>query len=103
MLNHIIIIGFGLFLLSGAYFGLKAGSRISLIMGIVSGAMVLIGDVLYRYNPRAGLLFLLIVSGLLVVVFLQRLLQTHKMMPAGMLMIVSILFFSFILYKFLKP
>ena len=102
MLNHIIIIGFGLFLFSGAYFGLKAGSKISLIMGLVTGTLIILGDVLYRYNPRAALLYLMIVGGLLVVVFLQRLLQTHKMMPAGMLLIVSVLFFAYILYKFLN-
>ena len=103
MLNHIIIIAFALFLFSGAYFGFKAGSKISLIMGLVTGALILVGDVIFRFNPRGGLLFLMIVGGLLVVVFLQRFLQTHKMMPSGMLMIVSILFFSYILYKFLKP
>jgi uncharacterized membrane protein (UPF0136 family) len=78
MLNHIIIIGFGLFLFSGAYFGLKAGSKISLIMGLVTGTLIILGDVLYRYNPRAALLYLMIVGGLLVVVFLQRLLQTPQ-------------------------
>ncbi len=102
MLNQIIIIGFSLFLLSGAYFGMKAGSKVSLIMGLVSGAFILLGDLLMRYNAKAGLLFLMIVSGLLVVVFVQRVLQTHKMMPSGMLLIISTLFLIYIVTKYLR-
>ena len=102
MLEQIIIVGFSLFLFSGAYFGIKAGSKISLIMGLVSGSLVLIGDLVMHFNPKAGLLFLMVVAGLLVVSFVQRVLKTKKMMPAGMLLIVSLLFFSYILFNFLN-
>lgn len=102
MIEQVIIIGFSLFLFSGAYFGLKAGSKISLIMGLVSGALVLAGDLVMHFNEKAGLLFLMIVAGLLVVSFVQRVLKTKKMMPTGMLLIVSLLFFWYILFNFLN-
>ena len=102
-MEHLVIYAFSSFLFLGAFFGFKAGSKISLIMGLVTGALILIGDFIYRSNPKNGLLYLMIISGILVVMFVQRVLQTHKMMPSGMLLIVSALFFMFILYKFLKP
>lgn len=73
-------------LFSGAYFGGKAKSKISVIMGISSGLMVLLGMVLIRYNTHAGYYFLSVLSGLLSIVFLIRLIKTQKFMPAGMLL-----------------
>lgn len=100
MIDHIVIIGFALFLYTGAFFGFKAGSKISLIMGLVSGTMILAGDVLKNYNARSGELFLMAVAGLLIVSFVQRLLKTKKMMPSGMLLLISSLFFAFMILKF---
>lgn len=100
--EQIIILGFSLFLFTGAYFGVKAKSKISLIMGIAAGTLILIGDLILRFNQKAGLTFLMVIAGLLIVSFVQRVLKTKKMMPAGMLLITSILFFTFILFKFLN-
>ena len=82
----LILILYGCLLLSGAYFGLKAGSRVSLIMGIVSGAIVLFGSYLVTVNASKGYFLIATVSSLLSVVFLIRLIKTHKFMPAGMLL-----------------
>ena len=94
----IFFIVYALFLFAGAFMGLKAGSRISLIMGLASGCLVLLGVYFMGLNPRNGYLFLSILNGLLTVVFLMRFLKTHSMMPSGMLLIVSliVLIFCFI-------
>ncbi len=102
LIEQIIILGFSLFLFLGAFFGAKAGSKISLIMGIVSGSLILVGDLIAYFNQKAGLLFLLVVAGLLLVSFVQRTLKTKKMMPAGMLLIISTLFFVYTVFKFLN-
>ena len=90
-IDRIIFIIYGLFLLVGAFFGWKAGSKVSLYMGISSGILVLIGVYLSLTNTKLGYTFLAIVSGLLVGVFIIRFLKTHQLMPAGMLLIVSLI------------
>lgn len=102
MLDHIIVIGYALFLFLGGAMGTKAGSRVSLIMGSVSGAIILLGDVWTRRDFAGGFMLLTAAAGLLTVVFLQRLLTTKKMMPSGMLLIVNVLFFGFCLFRLLN-
>jgi len=82
---------YGVLLLSGAYFGMKAGSRISLIMGIVSGLLTFIGLLIYHNSPQTGRMFLIVLSLALSVVFAKRLISTKKFMPSGMLCVVSLL------------
>ena len=98
----LIIQAFGIFLFVGAFFGWKAGSKTSLIMGIVSGALTFLGLYLIGQNPKNGYLYLLILSGVLDGVFVMRLLKTKKMMPSGMLLAVSLLFSIFCLMQFMK-
>lgn len=80
----IILLVYGLLLLSGAYFGLKAGSKMSLYMGIITGLLVLS---CLSLDFIKGIVF---ISGLLCIVFLMRLLKTKKFMPSGMLLLMSI-------------
>lgn len=86
---RIILIVYGCLLLSGAYFGLKAGSRISMIMGILSGLIVLYGAYLVTIDAFKGYCLIASISSFLSVIFLIRLIKTHKFMPAGMLLGVS--------------
>ena len=95
MFDKIIIIGYGIFLTLGAYFGWKAGSSKSLIMGLGSAALVFLGFFLTTVNPRTGFLLLSLVGTVLTVTFVMRLLATHKFMPSGMLLIVTIAFLIF--------
>ena len=95
MSDKIIILGYGLFLMVGAYFGWKAGSSKSLIMGLASAALVFLGFFLTTMNTRNGYLLLAGVGGVLTVVFLMRLLATHKFMPSGMLLAITIAFLIF--------
>jgi len=90
---NILLTLYGLFLLSGAYFGMKAGSKISLIMGAASGILVLLSVFLTRTNAHLGYVFLTLLSGSLSVTFLIRLIKTAKFMPSGMLLTISIIAF----------
>ncbi len=87
---QMILAGYGVFLFLGAFMGLKAGSRVSLIMGIVVSLIVGVGVYLTESDPIQGFQILTGVSGLLALVFAIRLLKTRKFMPAGMLLIVSL-------------
>jgi uncharacterized membrane protein (UPF0136 family) len=98
-MNNIIIIIYGLFLASGAYFGWKAGSKPSLIAGSASAILVFIGYFIAQSNPKNGYMMLSIVSAVLVIVFIKRLLATGKFMPSGMLLAVTIAFLAFCLHN----
>ena len=101
-MDKMIIAGYGLFLLVGAFFGWKAGSKISLIMGTASAALVFLGLYMTGANARNGFLLLLVVSAVLCVSFTQRYLATHKIMPQGMLLAVTLAFLVFCLIRFLN-
>ena len=101
MLDKVIVTGFGVFMLLGGIFGLKAGSKVSLIAGLVSGGVVL----LTYYSTLAEknkFLALAILGGILAVTFLMRFLKTQKVMPSGMLLAVSLAFAIFCVLRYVK-
>ena len=73
--------------------GWKAGSKVSLIMGLISGLLVLFGVYYSGIRAVCGYGLMAITSGVLTVTFILRFLQTHKMMPSGMLLLVSLMVF----------
>lgn len=101
-MDKVILAGYGIFLLVGAFLGWKAGSKISLIMGLISGALVLYGVYLLGTNAKGGYLLLTAVSGLLTAVFIMRFLKTYSFMPSGMLLVASLAVFILVLVKLLK-
>ena len=102
MVDKFLIAAYGLFLIVGAYFGWKAGSKVSLIMGLASGLLVFVGLYLTGLNLKNGYLFLTIIGAVLTLTFVMRFLKTHHFMPAGMLLTISLIFFIFCLFRFLK-
>lgn len=90
---NIIFILYGLILLGGGFMGWKAGSKVSLIMGLISGLLVLFGVYYSGIRAVCGYGLMAITSGVLTVTFILRFLQTHKMMPSGMLLLVSLMVF----------
>ena len=86
---QIILVIYGVFLLSGAYFGMKAGSKVSLFMGIISALLMFTAVYLTTKSLYHGYLCAAMISGVLSVVFFIRVLKTRKFMPAGMLLAVS--------------
>lgn len=69
----------------------QAGSQVSLISGLISGLLLLIGAYLLFGGSPAGPVLSGIVSLLLVIIFAVRLLKTKKFMPAGLMIIFGLI------------
>lgn len=85
---------YALLLALGGIMGyVKAGSRPSLIAGVVSGlvALAALAATLMMPDSRVGFLIGLALAAALTVVFLRRFAATRKVMPAGVLVVVSVL------------
>ena len=90
--TKIYFILFGLLTIAGGLMGyVKAGSTASLIAGSISGILLLVAAFLFPSHPVAGIVLGGIVSLLLAVQFLPAFFRTGKMMPAGMMSLLSIL------------
>ena len=68
----------------------KAGSKPSLISGIVTGILLLVAGVGLLQTATWASWLAIAVSLLLVIVFIVRLLKTRKFMPAGLMVIVGV-------------
>lgn len=91
-MTKIILAIYGTLMLGGGYMGYaKAGSKMSLIMGIVSGIVIFIGLFLTKSNAQLGYGVIGAMSALLVVTFTMRLIKTGSFMPSGMLVILSVI------------
>jgi len=83
---------FGLLTIAGGVMGfVKAHSTASLIAGSISGVLLLLAAFLLPGQAAAGLALGGVVSLLLIGYFLPAFLRTHKVMPAGMMSILSII------------
>ena len=102
MLERTLFVVYGIFLIVGGYFGWRAGSKISLIMGLASGALVLISTSVLVTYPKAGYIALTIIGGILSVSFLMRYLKTHAIFPSGVFCLLSFIFFVFCLTRLLS-
>ena len=79
---------YGILAIVGGIIGyLTARSKPSLISGIDSGLLLLIGVLLAAQGIASGLWVVKIVTLVLVVVFIIRLIKTKKFMPAGLMVI----------------
>ena len=72
-------------MIAGGFIGLKAGSKVSLLAGLVFGALALLRGFLFSSDPLLAVRLLIAVSGALAVVFFFRFSKTKKFMPAGLL------------------
>ncbi|EKV01760.1 small integral membrane protein [Leptolyngbya sp. PCC 7375] len=87
-LGLIIALIYGILAVVGGIVGyLKARSLPSLISGIVSGLLLLIGALRAAQGIASGLWVVKIVTLLLLIVFIIRLVKTKKFMPAGLMVI----------------
>ena len=82
---------YGVLLLVGGFLGYKAGSRQSLAAGIISGVLVLAGVYLLGIDKKAGFSLIAAVAVGLSMLFAIRFIKTNKIMPSGMLFILSAL------------
>ncbi len=91
MIGAISTLLYGLLSIGGGIMGYRqAGSKVSLIAGLISGLLLMLGAGLMLQGNVAGLQLAQIVVAVLVIVFLSRLIKTRKFMPAGLMIATGI-------------
>jgi uncharacterized membrane protein (UPF0136 family) len=88
----IYFIVFGALTIIGGIVGYtKAGSVASIIAGSITGVLLLVAAFLLPEHRMVGLATALIVSLLLAAQFVPKFLRTGRVMPAGMMSILSVI------------
>jgi len=83
---------FGALTILGGVIGyVKAGSVPSIIAGAITGVLLLVAGALLPENRAAGLAAAFIVSLLLAAQFVPKFIRTGKVMPAGLMSILSVI------------
>ena len=91
---------YGILLIAGGVMGkLKSDSSVSLAAGGISGLVALYAYWTGLTDPATGLLIGLMLSLLLTGISLSRFIRTRKLMPAGVLLIASILTAALLSYS----
>lgn len=90
--TKIYFILFGVLTIAGGIVGyVKAGSAVSVIAGSIAGVFLLVGAFLLPSHRAAGLATAFVISLLLALYFIPKFLQTGRVMPAGMMSILSVI------------
>ena len=85
-------IAYGIISILGGIFGYaRAKSQISLILGSISGVILLISAWMQLQGLTIGSTLAQIITLLLVGVFTVRLIKTHKFIPAGPMLILGVI------------
>jgi uncharacterized membrane protein (UPF0136 family) len=88
----IYFIIFGILTIAGGIIGyVKAASVPSIIAGGITGVLLLVAAFLLPEHRAAGLAMAFIVSLLLAAQFVPKFLRTGRVMPAGMMSILSVI------------
>jgi uncharacterized membrane protein (UPF0136 family) len=88
----IYFIIFGVLTIVGGVIGyVKAGSVPSIVAGVITGILLLVAAFLLPERAVAGLAVGLITSLLLAAQFIPKFVSTGKVMPAGMMSILSVI------------
>lgn len=88
----IYFIVFGILTIAGGVVGyVKAGSVASIVAGGITGVLLLVAAFLLPEYRIAGLATACIVSLLLAAQFIPKFLRTGRVMPAGMMSILSVI------------
>jgi uncharacterized membrane protein (UPF0136 family) len=83
---------FGALTIVGGVIGyVKAGSLPSIIAGAITGILLLVAGWILPNNRTVGLAIAFTVSLLLAAQFVPKLIRTGKMMPAGLMSILSVI------------
>jgi uncharacterized membrane protein (UPF0136 family) len=94
---------FGALTILGGVIGyVKAGSVASIIAGSITGVLLLIAALLLPSHQMVGLATAVVVSLLLAAQFVPKLIRTGKMMPAGLMSILSVIGIMLAIVAFLK-
>src|SRR6266567_8378432 len=88
----IYFIIFGILTIAGGIVGyVKAGSTASIIAGAITGVLLLVAAFLLPEHRVAGLATALIISVLLAGQFVPKFFRTGRIMPAGMMSVLSVI------------
>jgi uncharacterized membrane protein (UPF0136 family) len=88
----IYFIVFGVLTVAGGVVGyVKAGSVASIVAGSITGVLLLVAAFLLPEHRAIGLATALILSLLLAAQFVPKFMRTGKVMPAGMMSILSVI------------
>jgi uncharacterized membrane protein (UPF0136 family) len=83
---------FGLLTIAGGIIGyVKAGSAPSIIAGSITGILLIVAAWLLPEHRAAGLATALVISLVLAAQFVPKFIRTGKVMPAGMMSILSVI------------
>jgi len=83
---------FGALTIIGGIIGyVKAGSVPSIVAGAITGVLLLIAASLLPEHRNAGVATAFVVSLLLAAQFVPKLIRTGKVMPAGMMSVLSVI------------
>jgi uncharacterized membrane protein (UPF0136 family) len=100
---RIYFIVFGVLTIAGGIVGyFKAGSVASIVAGSISGLLLLISAFMLPQYRMAGLVLGLVISLLLAAQFLPKFFRTGKVMPAGLMAVLSVLGIIFAIAAWLK-
>jgi uncharacterized membrane protein (UPF0136 family) len=101
--TKIYFIVFGLLTIAGGLVGyIKAGSTASLIAGSISGLLLLVAAFLLPAHAVAGLTIAILVSLLLAGRFVPAFIKTGKLMPSGIMALLSILGIVFAIVAWMR-
>jgi uncharacterized membrane protein (UPF0136 family) len=90
--TKIYFFAFGILTIAGGIIGyVKAGSVPSIIAGSITGVLLLVAAFLLPEHRAAGLATAFIISLLLAGQFVPKLLRTGRLMPAGMMSVLSVI------------
>jgi uncharacterized membrane protein (UPF0136 family) len=90
--SKIYFIVFGVLTIVGGVVGyIKAGSVASIIAGSVAGVLLLVAALLLPEHRAIGLATAFIISLLLAAQFVPKFIRTGRVMPAGMMSILSVI------------
>ncbi len=94
---------FGALTIVGGIIGyVKAGSLPSIIAGAITGVLLLIAGALLPEHRAAGLATAFVISLLLAIQFVPKFIRTAKVMPAGLMSILSVIGIIVALVAWLK-
>tara|TARA_B100001013_G_scaffold232969_2_gene143183 strand:- start:522 stop:845 length:324 start_codon:yes stop_codon:yes gene_type:complete len=89
----VVVLAYAILMGFGGWFGFKkSGSKPSLIAGVLSFAILVVAYFIGQMWIAVG------VSALLSVAFFQRVSKTRKLMPSGMLLVLSAVVCIYLLY-----
>jgi uncharacterized membrane protein (UPF0136 family) len=90
IITQVIYVVYVVLLLTGGVMGFRAGSRISLIMSSVSACIMIASLLAMKISTQGGHIAIALLSLALVAVFVIRLVKTGAFMPAGLMLISSL-------------